>query len=85
MNGELADMVFGDPPFNLKIAGNVSGLGRIKHREFAEASREMNVQIERVCHNGAIVYWRGLRTPFMPHLSSATAKLAFSVPGSRPM
>lgn len=30
-----AAVVFTDPPFNVKIAGNVSGLGKITHREFA--------------------------------------------------
>jgi len=36
-----AQMVFTDPPYNVRIAGNVSGLGRVKHREFAMASGEM--------------------------------------------
>jgi hypothetical protein len=31
---------FMDPPFNVKVA-NIGGRGRIKHREFAEASGEM--------------------------------------------
>jgi DNA modification methylase len=35
-------MVFTDPPYNVAIAGNVSGLGKVKHREFAMASGEMN-------------------------------------------
>ncbi len=30
-----------DPPFNVKISGHVSGLGKVKHREFAMASGEM--------------------------------------------
>ena len=34
-------MVFTDPPYNVPIAGNVSGLGNVKHREFAMASGEM--------------------------------------------
>ena len=42
MNGERAAMVFTDPPYNVKIAGNVSGLGRNKHGEFAMASGEMS-------------------------------------------
>jgi DNA modification methylase len=33
-------MVFADPPFNVKIKGHVSGKGRVKHREFAQASGE---------------------------------------------
>jgi len=36
-----ADLVFTDPPYNVRIDGHVSGLGRVKHREFAMASGEM--------------------------------------------
>jgi len=43
MNGERAQMVFTDPPYNVAIAGNVGGLGRIQHAEFAMASGEMTV------------------------------------------
>ena len=42
MNGKLARMVFTDPPNNVPITGHVSGLGKIKHREFAFASGEMS-------------------------------------------
>jgi DNA modification methylase len=42
MAGELAQMVFTDPPYNVRIDGNVSGLGRVHHREFAMASGEMS-------------------------------------------
>jgi DNA modification methylase len=42
--GERADMVFTDPPYNVKIDGNVCGLGSIRHREFAFASGEMSEQ-----------------------------------------
>lgn len=42
LQGKRAQMVFTDPPYNVRIAGNVSGLGRIKHREFAMASGEMS-------------------------------------------
>jgi hypothetical protein len=42
MQGEEAAMVFVDPPYNVPIAGNVSGLGAIHHREFAMAAGEMN-------------------------------------------
>jgi DNA modification methylase len=42
MQGQKATMVFSDPPFNVKIAGNVSGLGSITHREFLMASGEMS-------------------------------------------
>ena len=41
MGAERADLVFTDPPYNVRIDGHVSGLGRIKHREFAMASGEM--------------------------------------------
>ncbi|MBL8689471.1 MAG: ParB N-terminal domain-containing protein [Rhodospirillaceae bacterium] len=40
--GELAQMVFTDPPFNVKIRGHVSSSKRIAHREFAMASGEMS-------------------------------------------
>ena len=39
-----AQMVFTDPPYNVAIAGHVSGLGRTRHREFAMASGEMTAQ-----------------------------------------
>jgi DNA modification methylase len=40
MNGETARLVFVDPPYNVRIQGHVSGNGRVKHREFAQASGE---------------------------------------------
>lgn len=77
MLGNKADLVFTDPPYNVQIAGNVSGLGKHKHGEFAMASGEMTeaqfeqflrktfVQLVRVSHNGAIQYvcmdWRHMR------------------------
>jgi DNA modification methylase len=42
MQGGKADLVFTDPPYNVKIDGNVCGLGSVKHREFAFASGEMS-------------------------------------------
>ena len=42
LEGALAEFVFTDPPYNVPIAGNVSGLGRVKHRDFAMACGEMN-------------------------------------------
>ena len=39
---EEVDLVFTDPPYNVKIDGNVCGLGSVKHREFAFASGEMS-------------------------------------------
>jgi hypothetical protein len=41
MNSQMADVVFTDPPYNVKIDGNVCGKGAIRHREFAMASGEM--------------------------------------------
>jgi hypothetical protein len=42
MDDDKAEFIFTDPPYNVKIDGNVSGLGRIKHREFATAFGEMS-------------------------------------------
>jgi DNA modification methylase len=42
MSGERAEMVFTDPPYNVPIDGHVSGLGRVRHREFAMATGEMS-------------------------------------------
>lgn len=42
LGDELAKCVFTDPPYSVKIDGNVSGLGKHKHREFAMASGEMD-------------------------------------------
>lgn len=39
---ERAQMIFTDPPYNVRIAGNVSGLGKVVHREFAMGSGEMS-------------------------------------------
>lgn len=41
MAGAVADAVFTDSPYNVKIDGHVGGLGSIQHREFAMASGEM--------------------------------------------
>ena len=42
MQGEKAEMVFTDPPYNVAIDGHVGGLGKTRHREFAMASGEMS-------------------------------------------
>jgi len=42
MQGERAAMVITDPPYNVPIEGNVSGLGAVRHRNFAMASGEMD-------------------------------------------
>jgi DNA modification methylase len=74
LEGSKADMVFTDPPFNVSIQGHVSGKGKIRHREFAMASGELDKGaftaflkiscslIARHCADGAIVFlcmdWR---------------------------
>ena len=42
MEEERAAMVFTDPPYNVKIDGHASGLGAIRHRDFAMACGEMD-------------------------------------------
>jgi DNA modification methylase len=42
MDGELAEMAFTDPPYNVPIEGNVGGLGKVRHRDFVMASGEMD-------------------------------------------
>ncbi|WP_338467649.1 DNA methyltransferase [Novosphingobium sp. ZN18A2] len=74
MDGDKADLVFTDPPYNVAIDGNVCGLGSVKHREFAFASGEMSrneftgfleqtlTNMSRVMRDGAIAFvcmdWR---------------------------
>ena len=42
MGGARARICFTDPPYNVRIRGHVSGLGKAQHREFAMASGEMS-------------------------------------------
>jgi DNA modification methylase len=42
MDGQRANMVFADPPYNDPIDGYVGGFGKIHHPEFAVASGEMS-------------------------------------------
>ena len=42
LGDKTADLVFVDPPYNVRIEGHVSGLGRAHHAEFAMASGEMS-------------------------------------------
>jgi DNA modification methylase len=71
---EQVDLLFTDPPYNVKIDGHVCGLGSVKHREFAFASGEMSENeftgflrttlgnASRIMRDGAIAYvcmdWR---------------------------
>lgn len=74
MGNEQADLIFTDPPYNVPIDGHVTGLGAIRHREFAMAAGEMS-EIEfmhfllqslavsaAMCRDGAIAFvcmdWR---------------------------
>lgn len=74
LGGCKVDMVFTDPPYNVPIAGHVSGKGRARHREFHEASGEMTrpgftafldevlTNTSKSCRDGAIAFvcmdWR---------------------------
>lgn len=42
LDGKLAHAVLTDPPYNVPIGGNVSGLGKNVHNEFVMASGELN-------------------------------------------
>jgi DNA modification methylase len=71
---ERIAMVLTDPPYNVPIAGHVSGLGETQHREFAMGSGEMSPatfttflteavqRMAAVCADGALLYlfmdWR---------------------------
>lgn len=75
LEGETVDLMFTDPPYGCKINGHVSGLGKVKHREFAMASGEMSDEqfteflvsslspAAACCKDGAIAFvfmdWRG--------------------------
>ncbi len=76
MGEERAALVITDPPYNVPIAGHVSGLGRIKHDEFVMASGELSptqfaakllawfINIALFSNDGAIAFvymdWRHL-------------------------
>lgn len=75
---DQAQMVISDPPFNVPIAGHVSGLGKIKHSEFVAGSGELSpdefvaflrsamLNLIEFSVNGSIHFlfmdWRGLKT-----------------------
>jgi len=40
MGSSRADLIFADPPYNVPIQGHVSGLGKVKHREFSQGVGE---------------------------------------------
>lgn len=59
MNGQLADVVFTDPPYNVKVS-NISGINKEhKHAEFLMASGEMSEEefiefLSKIFHNLAL-------------------------------
>ena len=69
MEEDEAGVVFSDPPYNVPIQGHVSGLGKIQHREFAQAAGEMNEEeftrflmtalalAKRFSRDGSLHYW----------------------------
>lgn len=44
MAGKFAFLIIMDPPYNVPISGHVSGLGKVKHAEFAMACGEMTLE-----------------------------------------
>ena len=77
LGDERVDLVFTDPPYNVRIDGHVSGQGAVRHREFAFASGEMTVDaftrflteslgaMGACCKDGSIAFvcmdWRHMR------------------------
>jgi DNA modification methylase len=77
MQGERADLVITDPPYNVVIDGHATGNGSIHHREFAMASGEMSstefinflrqamIAARNHSHAGSLAYyfmdWRHMR------------------------
>jgi len=74
---ERAGAVITDAPYNVRVNGHVSGLGKIKHEEFAQASGEMTPKeftaflataltlTKAQCRPGALLYcfmdWRHMQ------------------------
>jgi DNA modification methylase len=77
VDGTKVDLIFTDPPYNVPIDGHVSGLGSVRHREFAFGSGEMTKEqftaflmttlanAASVAKDGAIAFicmdWRHMR------------------------
>lgn len=74
LEGDVVGAIFSDPPYNVKIESNVSGLGQVVHSDFAMASGEMSSEeftaflkasfapAAACCRDGAIAFicmdWR---------------------------
>lgn len=74
LKDEMVGLIFSDPPYNVKIEGNVSGLGKVRHADFAMASGELSSEqyeeflvdsftpAAKRCRDGAIAFicidWR---------------------------
>jgi DNA modification methylase len=68
MGSERAAAVFSDPPYNVAIDGHVSGLGKVRHREFVMASGEMSPEAFTCFLEASLAQMRG---------SSQAGSLAF--------
>ena len=100
LNGECAEMVITDPPYNVRIDGHAMGRGKVRHREFAMASGEMTAAAFTAFLNrfircaisssrdGAIHYifmdWRHLHSCSVRHSPSIPSGKTFWS-GTRPM
>jgi DNA modification methylase len=74
LNGQTAAACFTDPPYNIKVAGFISGKGRHRHREFVQGAGELSDDkyfgllrnalsvLKASCSSGALIYvcidWR---------------------------
>ncbi|MCD4784766.1 MAG: ParB N-terminal domain-containing protein [Candidatus Eremiobacteraeota bacterium] len=72
-----ADMVFTDPPYNVRVQGHICGNGKVKHSEFKMASGEMSAEefqeflssnfthLKEFSKNGSLVFicmdWRHIK------------------------
>ncbi len=83
-----AEMMFTDPPYNVAIGGNVSGLGAHRHGEFVMASGEMDretftnflwsflVALTALLQDGAIAFvcmdWNMCRSCSLPSIGHSS-------------
>ncbi len=95
LSGDRVSLVITDPPFNCPVNGHVSGLGDVRHREFAMASGEMSSpeftgflgevmrRMAEVCVDGALLYvfmdWRNLSELKMATAGAGLDEINFCV------